>query len=61
MKISAHEDLKGMSQLEYCTAHEGWDVTRGYSVPQTSPFVTSYQEGVQLVKAGDRGGVCSQK
>ncbi len=36
-------------------------VTRGCSVPQTSPLVTGYQGGVQLVKAGDRGGVSSQK
>ncbi len=38
-------------------------VTRGCSVPQTSPLVTGYQEGVhvQLVKADDRGGVRSQK
>ena len=36
-------------------------VTRACSVPETSPPVTDYRGGVQLVKAGDRGGVRSQK
>ncbi len=30
-------------------------VTRGCSVPQTSPLLTGYQGGVQLVKIGGRG------
>ncbi len=36
-------------------------VTRACSVPETSPPVTGYRGGVQLVKTGGRGGVRSQK
>ena len=36
-------------------------ITRACSVPKTSPPITGYQRGVQLVKIGGRGGVHSQK
>lgn len=36
-------------------------VTREYFVSQISLFMIGYQKGIQLVKAGDRKGICSQK
>ena len=42
--------------IEYCTAHEGWDVTgyQGLFCPSNKPSCDRLPGGVQLVKTGGR-------